>query len=222
MVTTASDPGPSQIITAYIARPKGAGPFPGVIVIHENRGLTDHIKDVARRLAKAGYLALAPDLASRAGGTAKLPTDNVTGYFANAKPEDLVADLNTSLTILDSQTGIKKGKYGVVGFCFGGGYTLRFAAANPKITAAVSYYGPVPMPISQMSATQAAILGQYGALDSRVNAGIPDLEKTLKDAGKTYEKKIYDGANHAFNNDTGASYNEAAAVAAWKETLGLV
>lgn len=207
-------------ILGYLAKPAAAGTYPGVIVIHENRGLTDHIKDVARRVAKAGYIALAVDLASRNGGTDKISSDQVTGYFANAKPEDLVKDLRAGVDFLGKQTGVKAAdKLGVVGFCYGGGMTLRLAASEPKIAAAVSYYGPVFQPISQMAATNAAILGQYGGLDTRVNSGIPDLEKTLKDAGKTYEKKVYDGANHAFNNDTGASFNEAAAVAAWKETL---
>lgn len=228
LVVAANDPavtaqnvtyqGDTQIF-GYLAKPSAAGTYPGVIVIHENRGLTDHIRDVARRLAKAGYITLAPDLASRNGGTDKVPTDQVTGYFANAKPEDLVKDLNSSETYLESVAGVKAGKYGVVGFCFGGGMALRFAAANPKIAAAVPYYGPVPSPVSQMASTQAAILGQYGGTDTRVNAGIPDLEKTLKDAGKTYEKKIYDGAGHAFNNDTGAAFNETAAVQAWTATL---
>ncbi|HEX2912163.1 MAG TPA: dienelactone hydrolase family protein [Chloroflexia bacterium] len=207
-------------VYGYLARPKASGTYPGVIVIHENRGLTDHIKDVTRRLAKAGYIALAPDLASRAGGSAKVAADQIAGYFANAKNEDLVKDLSAGVDFLAKQNGVKQGKYGVVGFCYGGGMTLRLAAANPKIGAAVSYYGPVPQPVSQMSTTQAAILGQYGETDSRVNAGVPDLEKTLKDSGKTFDKKIYSGAGHAFNNDTGASYNEAAALAAWKETLG--
>jgi carboxymethylenebutenolidase len=107
----------------------------------------------------------------------------------------------------------------VVGFCFGGGYTLRMAAANPKLAAAVSYYGPVPDPASQMSTTNAAILGQYGGNDTRVNSTVPGLEKVMQESGKTFEKRVYDGANHAFNNDTGQNYNEAAAVAAWKETL---
>ncbi len=206
-------------IMGYLAKPAAAGTYPGVIVIHENRGLTDHIKDVARRLAKAGFIALAPDLASRNGGTNKVPTDQVSGYLANAKPEDLVKDLTSSGTYLETVAGVKAGKYGVVGFCYGGGMALRFAAANPKVAAAVPYYGSVPTPVSMMATTQAAILGQYGGTDTRVNAGIPDLEKTLKDAGKTYEKKIYDGAGHAFNSDTAASYNETAAVAAWGETL---
>jgi carboxymethylenebutenolidase len=205
-------------IKGYLARPKADGTYPGVVVIHENRGLTDHIRDVARRLAKAGYIAVAPDLASRAGGTEKVGTQ-IQGFFANAKPEDLVSDLNAAVTFVAQQNGVKPDKYGVVGFCFGGGYTLRLAAANPKIAAGVSYYGPVPEPASQMGATNAAILGQYGGNDTRVNGTVPALEKVMQESGKTFEKRVYDGANHAFNNDTGQNYNEAAAVAAWKETL---
>jgi carboxymethylenebutenolidase len=206
-------------ISGYVARPKADGTYPGVIVIHENRGLTDHIRDVARRLAKAGYVALAPDLASRAGGTAKVGADKITGYFANAKPEDLVKDLNTAVDFLGQQAGVQPDKYGTVGFCFGGAFVLRLAAANPKIAAAVCYYGVTPQPASQMSATNAAILGQYGGNDSRVNGTIPALEQAMQAAGKTYEKQIYEGANHAFNNDTGQNYNQEAAVAAWQRTL---
>jgi carboxymethylenebutenolidase len=206
-------------IAGYLARPKADGTYPGVIVIHENRGLTDHIRDVARRLAKAGYIALAPDLASRAGGTDKVGSAQITGYFANAKPEELVSDLNAGVNFLGQQPGIKADKYGVVGFCFGGAYVLRLAAANPKIAAAVCYYGVTPEPASQMSATNAAILGQYGGNDARVDATIPALEQVMQQSGKTFEKRIYEGANHAFNNDTGQNYNEKAAVAAWKETL---
>jgi carboxymethylenebutenolidase len=206
-------------IKGYLARPKAEGAYPGVIVIHENRGLTDHIRDVARRLAKAGYIALAPDLASRGGGTAQLGT-NIQGFFGNAKPEELVKDLNAGVDFLGQQAGIVPDKYGVVGFCFGGAYTLRLAAANPKMAAAVCYYGVTPEPASQMSATNAAILGQYGGNDARVNGTIPALEQVMQDSGKTYEKRIYDGANHAFNNDTGQNYNEATAVTAWQETLG--
>lgn len=209
----------ASTINGYLARPKAEGTYPGVIVIHENRGLTDHIRDVARRLAKAGYIALAPDLASRGGGTDKLGT-GIQGFFANTQPADLVADLNAGVDFLAQQQGVKADKYGVVGFCFGGGYTLRLAGANPKIAAAVSYYGPVPDPASQVAATNAAILGQYGATDQRVNGTVPALEQAMKDAGKTFEKRVYDGASHAFNNDTGGNYNQEAALAAWKETLG--
>ena len=206
-------------VMGYLAKPAKEGTYPGVIVIHENRGLTDHIKDVARRLAKAGFVALAPDLVSRAGGTATTARDQIAGALSQAKPEDLVKDLSAGVDYLLKQTGVKPEKAGVVGFCFGGAYTLRLAAANPNIGAAVCYYGVTPQPAAQMAATNAAILGQYGGNDARVNGTIPDLEKALADAGKTFEKKIYDGANHAFNNDTGANYNEQAAVTAWQTTL---
>jgi len=206
-------------MSGYVARPKADGTYPGVIVIHENRGLTDHIRDVARRLAKAGYVALAPDLASRGGGTTTIGADKITGYFANTKPEELVKDLNSAVDFLGQQSGVKPDAYGVVGFCFGGAYTLRLAAANPKMAAAVCYYGVTPEPASQMSASNAAILGQYGGNDARVNGTIPALEQAMQAAGKTYEKQIYEGANHAFNNDTGQNYNQEAAVAAWQRTL---
>ncbi len=205
-------------LSGYLARPSAAGSYPGVVVIHENRGLTDHIRDVARRVAKAGYIAIAPDLASRAGGTAKLGSQ-IQAFFANAKPDELVADLNAAVAFLDQQPDIMSGKHGVVGFCFGGAYTLRLAAANPTIAAAVCYYGVTPDPASQMAATNAAILGQYGGNDQRVNSTIPALEQAMESAGKTYEKRVYDGANHAFNNDTGPNYNQDAAAAAWKDTL---
>jgi carboxymethylenebutenolidase len=207
-------------IQAYLARPSAEGSYPGVIVIHENRGLNDHIRDVARRVAKAGYVALAPDLASRAGGTTAVGPDAIQGFFGNTNPEDLVSDLNAAVEYLGQQEGVEAGKYGVVGFCLGGAYTLRLAAANPEIAAAVAYYGPTPEPADQFSATNAAILGQYGGNDQRVNGTIPALEQVMQANGKTYEKRIYEGANHAFNNDTGQNYNEQAAVAAWEETLG--
>jgi len=206
-------------VTGYVARPKAEGTYPGVIVIHENRGLTDHIRDVARRLAKAGYVALAPDLASRGGGTAKVGADKITGFFANAKPEDLVKDLNSAVDFLGQQPGVQPDKYGTVGFCFGGAFVLRLAAANPKVAAAVCYYGVTPDPASQMSTTNAAILGQYGATDQRVDATIPALEQVMQQSGKTFQKYLYEGAGHAFNNDTGQNYNQEAAVAAWQRTL---
>lgn len=204
---------------AYLARPAAEGTYPGVIVIHENRGLTDHIKDVARRLAKAGYVALAPDLVSRMGGTASMQADQVAGALGQATPEQLVQDLNAGVDFVLQQPGVMADKVGVVGFCFGGAYTLRLAAANPKVAAAVPYYGVTPEPASQLANTNAAVLGQYGGTDARVNNTIPALEQALLGAGKTFEKHIYEGAGHAFNNDTGARYDEAAAVLAWQRTL---
>ena len=208
-------PGPAATMFGYLARPAAQGTYPAVLVNHEIFGLTDHIRDVARRLAKVGFIALAVDLVSRAGGSEKAGV-NVPGALTQGRVDDRVADLNAGVTFLESQPGYNR-KLGVIGFCFGGGMTLSFAAANSKVLAAVPYYGPTPQPASVMSATKAAILAQYGANDARVNAGIPDLEAAL--AGKTFEKRIYDGAGHAFNNDTGGAYNEEAAVPAWTATI---
>src|SRR5690606_7857644 len=115
--------------------------------------------DVVRRVAKAGYIALAPDLASRGGGTDQIGNDRLPGFFANANPEELLRDLNAGVETLAMQRGIAGDTFGVVGFCFGGAYTLRLAANNPKIAAAVCYYGVTPEPASQMAQTNAAILG---------------------------------------------------------------
>lgn len=206
-------PGPAGTVLGYLAQPAASGKYPGVIVIHEIFGLTDHLRDVARRLAKIGYLALAVDLVSRAGGTAK--AENIPGALTQGPVTDRVADLDAGLAFLESQPSYN-GKLGVIGFCFGGAMTLSYAAAQPKVLAAVPYYGPTPQPASTMSATKAAVLAHYGENDERVNASIPDLEAAMQ--GKTFEKQIHAGAGHAFNNDTGGAYNEAAAVAAWTAT----
>jgi carboxymethylenebutenolidase len=206
-------PGPAGTVFGYFAQPSVGGSRAGVLVNHEIFGLTDHIKDVARRVAKLGYLALAVDLVSRDGGTAS--SKNIDGALTQGSIDDRIADLDAGVTYLEGQPGYD-GKLGVVGFCFGGGMTLSFAAANPKVVAAVSYYGPTPQPPSVMTATKAAILANYGATDARVDAGIPDLEAALQ--GRTFEKHVYDGAGHAFNNDTGGAYDEAAAVQAWNAT----
>ena len=207
-------PGPAGTMFGYYAEPVNGGSTAGVIVIHEIFGLTDHIRDVTRRVAKAGYLALAPDLASRAGGS-KTAT-NIPGALTSGSVDDRVADLKASAAYIEKQPDYN-GRLGAVGFCFGGGMTLSFAAAEPKLRAAVPYYGPTPDPASVMSGTRAAILAHYGADDARVDAGIPALEAAL--VGKTFEKHLYPGAGHAFNNDTGPAYNEAAAVQAWGRTL---
>ena len=205
-------PGPASTILAYQARPSGAAqPRAGVLVIHENRGLTDHIRDVARRVAKAGYLAIAVDLASRAGGTDKAG-DGIQAALTGGQPADRLADLDAAVAYLATQPDYN-GKLGIMGFCFGGGITLAYAAAQPKVKAAVPYYGTPPQPVSQMANTQAAILAHYGATDSRVNGTMASLVEAM--AGKTLKTVVHDGAGHAFNNDTGAAYNEGVAVAAW-------
>lgn len=204
-------------IAAYLAKPKGNGPFPIVLVCHENRGLLEHIKDVARRFAKVGYATLAVDLLSRNGGTEKLG-DQIPGILGNAPPVQFVEDFQAGLKYMQAQTFVAKDKVGMVGFCFGGGITWRCATQMPELKAAVPYYGPNP-PLEDIPNVKAAILAMYGGLDTRINAGIPAVEDALKKANKTFDKIIFDGANHAFNNDTGASYNEKAAKEAWVKTL---
>ena len=207
--------GPTGTVLAYAARPASAGTRAGVLVVHENRGLTDHIRDVTRRLAKAGYLALAVDLSSRAGGTDKAG-DSVTTALTVGNPEDRVADLDAGLAYLRTQPDFN-GKLGITGFCYGGGVTLLYAASQPAVLAAVPYYGTPPSPISVMRSSKAAFLAHYGSTDARVTSTMADLDAAI--AGTTHEFVVHDGAGHAFNNDTGGAYNEGAAVAAWKRTV---
>ncbi len=211
-------PGQGATLMAYLARPKGNGPFPAVLVCHENRGLTDHIKDVTRRVAKAGYIGLAVDLLSRQGGTAKVEASQVPGILGNTPPQQFVQDFQSALEYLKSQPYVAPGRFGMVGFCFGGGVTWRCATAMPELRAAVPYYGPNP-PLQDVPKVQAAVLAIYGALDQRIDQGIPAIEQAMKENNKTFEKIIYPNANHAFNNDTGANYNPEAARDAWAKTL---
>lgn len=207
-------------LKCYLARPRNATPVPGVIVIHENRGLTPYIKDVARRAAKAGFAALAPDLVSRKGGTDQYPdSTQVTGILGQANPEELTSDLSAATDYLQSQSFVKPGGIGTVGFCMGGGYVWRLAMTNQKIKAAVPFYGPVPPDPKPLAQSNAAFLIILGGNDTRVNSTIPNAEAVLKESHKTYEIKTYEGANHAFHNDTGASYKPDAAKDAWDRTI---
>jgi len=204
---------------AYLVRPAGNTSAPGILVIHENRGLQPHIQDVARRVAKAGYIAIAPDLVSKVGGTAKFTdTAQISVYLAQTPAEEHVANLQEALKVLKGTQGVQADKLGVVGFCFGGGLTWRLATEAPEVKAAVPFYGPAP-DLAKVPNIKAAVLGIYGGLDNRINQGIPALEAALKAANIRYRIKIYDGANHAFNNDTGPNYNKEAATDAWAMTL---
>ena len=203
----------------YLVKPAGVTSAPGVIVIHENRGLQPHIQDVARRIAKAGYIALAPDLVSKDGGTAKFTdTAQISTILAQTSGDEHIANLLEYAKFLKAQTGVQATRIGAVGFCFGGGLTWRLATAMSDLRAAVPFYGPSP-DIAAVPNIKAAVLGIYGGLDTRINAGIPMLEEALKKAGTKYALKIFEGANHAFNNDTGANYKKDAADEAWKLTL---
>ena len=210
--------GEGATLLGYLARPKGDGPFPVVLVCHENRGLTAHIQDVARRLAKAGYVALAVDLLSRQGGTDAVGSGNVPGALGNISPDQFVQDFRSGWQYLQTLPFADAERVGMVGFCFGGGVTWRMATHMPELKAAVPFYGPHP-PAEDVPNINAAVLAIYGERDQRINQGIPAVEAAMQAHGKIYEKVIYPNADHAFHNDTGSRYNPEAAQDAWARTL---
>jgi len=192
------------------------GPRGAVLVVHENRGLTDHIRAVTGRLAGDGYTALAPDLLSRVGGTAGAP--DATAALGGISSADLVADLRSGLTELGRRAS--GAAVGAVGFCFGGGMVWQLLNSGPSdLAAAVPFYGPAP-DNPTFTGSRAAVLGIFAERDARVNAGREKLETALTAAGLTHEIVTEPGADHAFFNDTGARYNAAAATDAYGRTLG--
>ena len=207
-------------LIGYFSRPSAAGRFPGIVVIHENRGTTEHIRDVTRRFATAGFAAVAIDVLSRSGGADKL-TD-AAAYAAElakrALPEQ-VADEKAALDFLKAQPQVDAARIGMTGYCFGGGVTFACVSAGLDLKAAVPFYGPKPADISGLAKTKTAVLGVFGAEDTRVNAGIPDLEAALKQAGVPVLMKQYPGANHAFHNDTGDRFVSQQARLAWVDTI---
>jgi carboxymethylenebutenolidase len=205
-------------LMGYLARPAAEGSFPVVLVCHENRGLTAHIEDVTRRLAKAGYVALAVDLLSRQGGTSVLGSDQVPGALSNMSSEQYVQDFRSGWRYLQGQAYAQSERLGMTGFCFGGGVTWLMATQMPELKAAVPYYGPHPS-LEDVPNIQAAVLAIYGELDQRINQGIPDIEAAMQEHNKIFEKEIYPNADHAFNNDTSSRYNPEASQAAWQRTL---
>jgi len=207
-------PGP-QTVFGYLAQPKGASRAPAVVVIHENRGLLDHFRDVARRLAKVGYVALAPDLLSGSGGTDKISDPaQVSTVLAQTAPEQLVSMPAAAVRYLGSLPAVRADRIGAMGFCFGGGVTWRLTTQVPELRAAAPFYGSNP-PLDDVPKIRAAVLAFYGALDSRIDAGIPAIRDALDRAHAVYQVVVEPGAGHAFFNDTGAGYNAAAAQDAW-------
>jgi carboxymethylenebutenolidase len=205
-------------MTGYLARQTGGKKRPAVIVISENRGLNAHIEDVARRFAVEGFLSFAPDPLSQFGGT---PADQaeVSKLFGSLNAAETVTRLAAAVKFVATHAE-STGKVGVVGFCWGGGMVNRVAvAAGAGLAAGVSYYGP-QVPAADVPKIQAPLLLHYAGLDARINAGIEDYEAALKANKKTYELFMYQGANHAFNNDTNAArYHLDAAALAWGRTI---
>lgn len=210
-------PGVNGSMQAYVARPKEEKKYAAVVVIHENRGLNAHIEDVTRRAAKAGYLAIAPNALSSLGGT-PANEDEARTLFQQLKAED---NLQNFIKVFDYLPGRKdcNGVFGCVGFCWGGGMVNSLAVNVPSLKAGVAFYGRQAA-AEDVPKIKAALQLHYGGLDERVNAGIPAYEEALKKNNIPYELYIYDGAQHAFHNDTAPTrYNEAAAKLAWERTL---
>jgi len=199
---------------AYVAQPKQEKKYPAVMVIHENRGLNPHIEDVTRRMALEGFLAFAPDALGPQGGTPTDP-DKARDMFSKL---DAAANLQNFVKGFDYLAARKdsSGKFGCIGFCWGGALTNQLAVNVPSLKVAVPFYGRQPE-AADVPKIKATLQCHYGALDERINAGIPAFEEALKKAGTRYEIFVYEGAQHAFNNDT----NEAAAKLAWSRAIAL-
>jgi len=204
------------MLSGYMARPLGTGKLPGVMVIHENRGLNPYIRDVARRVALGGYVALAPDMLSPDGGT---PEDA-------DQAREMIGALDTGVTVAHLEAAVRfledledtTGDVGIVGFCWGGGMVNRLATRLPGLDAAVMFYGRNP-DLDRVPEIQAPMLLHYAGLDERINAGITDYEAALQAAGVNYTLHMYEGVNHAFHNDTNdARYDAEAAALAWERT----
>lgn len=202
----------------YVARPKKpAGALPAVIIIHENRGLNEHTRDVARRMALEGFVALAPDFLTPAGGT-PVNEDQARELIGKLDPAVTLTNAQASIDYLLARKDTVKA-VGAVGFCWGGGLVNRLATKSPNLKAGVAYYG-AQAAAADVPGIKAALLLHYAGQDERINAGIEAYRKALTDASKTFEIRIYDGVQHAFNNDTSeARYNKAAADLAWGRTV---
>jgi carboxymethylenebutenolidase len=213
--------GPGKTMTGYFAAPKDRGDLGTVIVVHENRGLVPHIEDITRRIALAGFSAIAPDFLSDQGGT-PANEDAARDLIAKVNYDSIVGEAVGTIGYAKLQPKAT-GKVGMIGFCWGGGLVNRVAvAAGDTLAAGVPYYGPAPDPAEAVK-VQAAMLLHYAGKDARVNAtGVPWTE-ALKAAGKDVQAYTYDGVDHAFNNDTAADrYNEAAATLAWQRTIAFL
>jgi carboxymethylenebutenolidase len=205
-------------VAAYLVRPAdAAGALPGVIVIHENRGLNPHIEDVARRMALEGFVALAPDFLSPAGGTPE-DEDRAREMIGELDQQQTIQNALAAVDFLEGHDATTD-RVGVIGFCWGGGLANQVAVNSADVDAVVPFYGRQPAS-SDVAKIQAPVLLHYAGLDERINEGIPAYEQALKDAGVDYTIHMYEGVNHAFHNDTSeARYDKEAAELAWSRTI---
>lgn len=204
---------------AFLARPKTGNKFPAVIVIHENRGLQPHIQDVTRRMAKEGFLALSPDALSPLGGTPENDPAKAGTMMRELNSEQTVKNFVAAVKYLDTHP-LSTGKVGCTGFCWGGAMTNQVAVNSPDLDASVPYYGRQPA-TEDVAKIKAPVMAHYAGNDPGINAGIPEFEEELKKQNKEYQIFMYEGASHAFNNDSNPErYNAEAAKLAWGRTVG--
>ncbi len=217
MTENVTYPGAKGDMMAYVARPKANKKYAAVVVIHENRGLNAHIEDVTRRVARAGYLAIAPNALSPLGGT-PANEDEARKLFTQLNAEDSLQNFIKAFDYLGNRKDCND-HFGCVGFCWGGAMSNKLAVNVPSLKAAVVFYGTQPA-VEDVPKIKAAIQIHYASLDERVNARMTEYENALKAANIEYEQYLYEGINHAFHNDTStARYNEAAAKLAWQRTI---
>lgn len=210
-------PGASGDVRALLSHPKTGAKLPAVIVIHENKGLQPHIQDVNKRMARAGFLSIAPDALSPLGGTPDDDVDAARNKMRELDGEKTTRDFVAAVKYLKTHP-LSTGKVGCTGFCWGGGMTNQVAVHAPDLNAAVPYYGRQPDP-EDVPKIKAAVMAHYAGEDERINSGIEAFEKALQEAGIDYQIFIYNGARHAFNNDSNPSrYHKEAATLAWKRT----
>lgn len=210
-------------IGGYLARPKKTGTLPAIIVIHENRGLTEFVLDMAQRWAAEGLVAIAVDFLSRVGGTQKFESMQAAGEGIRALDRaGVVADLHATVAYLKSRADVKKDKIGVTGFCWGGGNTFNFATESKEIAFAMPFYGPAPA-VEKLANVNCPIFGVFAESDERINASLPAAEAKMKELGKNYTQKIYPGTQHAFMNFTNPGrYNAEQAKIAWADVTAFV
>ncbi len=213
-------PGATGEVRAYLVRPKGDEKLPGVVVIHENRGLVPHIEDVTRRVALEGFLAIGPDALTPLGGTPEDP-DKAPPLIQKLDSKSTIENYVAAVRYLKTHP-LSTGKIGVVGFCWGGAMANQVAVNSPDVIAVVPYYGRQPAS-EDVPKIKASLLLHYAGLDEGINKGISAYEADLKKASIDYKMYMYEGAQHAFNNDTNpARYNKEAAQLAWQRTISFL
>jgi carboxymethylenebutenolidase len=209
-------------IGAYLARPKTGGPFPAIIVIHENRGLTEFVLDIAQRWTSEGLLAVAPDFLSRLGGTAGFDSmDTAMQGIRQLERPGVMEDLAATVRYLMSRDEVRKDKIGVSGFCWGGAQTFAFATESAEIAFAMPFYGSAP-PLERLERIGCPMFVVYAENDQRINANMDEVAARMKELGKDYARKVYPGTGHAFMNFTGTRYNAEQAKAAWADVTAFV